>query len=201
MRSRCSARRIVLGVAVIATMVLSVPGPAVAATECGLLVCADAESDAGWSCEVFSSGSFGFALCNGFGSGTGGGHSDLAIPGSAVFSTTIECTVHTASGLFPCGGAADGPNLCTWAGLGENACGRSFSRGGFGPFGFGLGPGECVSDALTAMAFDVEITTSTDSEASKSLLILGPLETVTATETTTALLSALPDDASTCVPA
>jgi hypothetical protein len=194
-------RRAAIALAVIASLMLSIPVSAQADQQCGLLVCADATSAAGWNCEIFTMGNFGFASCYGDGSGAAGGHSDLSIPGSAFWDVTVTCTIHAGATTYPCGVGREGPHTCTWAGLGEDACGGSFGQGGFGPFGVPLAPGQCVRQAMDPGQFDVEIEATATSTASKSLLMLGELESMVASEQTSAFLSQVPEDVTTCLPA
>lgn len=143
-----------------------------------------------WDCTTTDQVGYDYIECRGVARPEARGYSSTAIPGSVTWSGTTSYGYSFDGGMtwFTNPGPSTPPQTCTWAGLGENTCGGS---GNEAPSGIG-GPipwGSCID---TWFSFDLEITASVTATATKSLLVLGPVDTAAATETVSARVSDLP---------
>jgi hypothetical protein len=198
-------RRAILVIAALALAFLA--AAPVTATEsetvCGVLVCARAEAGVRWECGRLAPSST-VVECAVAVFATGEGSSDLVppvglgIPASAIWRTILRCVVATPDGLEGCGSENEGPNRCTFDGLGENRCGGT-SFDDYGPYVFTLAPGECIHDALADAERDVLVTADAWASASRSAPVVGVVDETEASARETIALSSLPRDETTCV--
>lgn len=191
-------RRMLIALAVTSATVLGAQAPAVADTNCGRLVCAHTEAAAHFECEVAPSPMGGqVAECFAVTLGIASGSSPVMVPGSAEWSVSADCTWSSGGGLFGCGHNDRDPQVCSWAGLGENGCGGRMDET-FGPIQIPLPPGECIGQRLRATDSDVIVSALASSAASKGLPLVGQVDQASSNELATIHLSDIPDGDDTC---
>jgi len=189
---RGSVRRGFAAVGVVAALVVAVPGSGQASTGCGVAVCAEANAVAAWTCTTTDNISPGYDLieCSGRATPSGRGYSQLSVPGSLTWSGTTEYGYSFDGGMtwnrYP--GPSTSASTCTWAGLGEDTCGgtgTAATQGVGGPIPWGA----CIN---TYYGWDLEVSATVTATATKSVPVLGPIDSGTTTETAAAKLSQVP---------
>lgn len=191
-------RRAIVSLSLVA--VVAGVAPAAAEVSCARVVCAQTEAFAHFECWV-SPGPMGGKVgnCLARTAGIAIGFSPMMVPGSANWSLRASCSWVSGTAQTGCGEADSDPQICTWPGLGDNACGGSLDEA-FGPFSIALAPGECIGERMRAADSDVVIQIRSSSIAYKGLLVLGPVDQASSDTITSIRLAEVADGPGTCAP-
>ena len=198
---RGTMKRATLAAVVLGLVVASAPTMAGAATEsCGITVCVEADAVAEWDCGIDAGyGFYAYYVCESTVEAVVEGRSDLSVPGTLEYAVdTNACKVVFGDGFgYQCGSQAQDIGTCVFAGLGEDSCSGIVAPGG-GIFYLYLEPGQCIRHILVGADADVLATATASGTVTKSLPILGEVDSASASETATGSMKALPMNEDTC---
>lgn len=169
---------------------LSVPGGAIAAQNCSIVVCADAVAVSDMDCESVDYAGYDIIECSQDFSVTAGGSSPVSLPGSATYAGALSYSYTldggaTWNGPFPWPFAEALEGSCSWPGTGEDSCGGSVSDSYLFTY--------YVPDFTCLSTFAYRLHADASASASKSLpLGLGTADSVSVSDSAVAGVLDLP---------